>query len=47
VEGPEGTQLLRARRGPRLDLDRGDRVRLEVDGPVITFGEQRELATAS
>jgi iron(III) transport system ATP-binding protein len=30
-------RLLRARRGPRLDLERGDRVALEVDGPVVAF----------
>ena len=29
--------LLRARRGPRLDLQRGTRVSLSVDGPVVTF----------
>ncbi len=28
---------LRARRGPRLDLERGDRVALEVEGPVVAF----------
>jgi iron(III) transport system ATP-binding protein len=28
---------LRARRGSRLDLDRGTRVALEVDGPVVVF----------
>jgi iron(III) transport system ATP-binding protein len=37
-----GAHLLRARRGPRLDLERGDRVRLEVDGPVIAFTDQRD-----
>ena len=30
---------LRARRGPRLDLRRGDRVSLEVEGPVVVFGD--------
>jgi iron(III) transport system ATP-binding protein len=30
-------RVLRARRGPRLDLQRGDRVGLEVDGPVVVF----------
>jgi iron(III) transport system ATP-binding protein len=29
---------LRARRGPLLDLDRGDRVRIDLIGPVVTFG---------
>jgi iron(III) transport system ATP-binding protein len=29
--------LLRARRGPRLDLQRGTRVSLTVDGPVVAF----------
>jgi iron(III) transport system ATP-binding protein len=35
-----GRHVLRARRGPRLDLVRGDRVRLEVDGPVIAFADE-------
>jgi iron(III) transport system ATP-binding protein len=30
-------RVLRARRGPRLDLRRGERVGLEVDGPVVAF----------
>ncbi len=30
-------RLLRARRGPRLDLERGQRVGLDVDGPVVAF----------
>jgi iron(III) transport system ATP-binding protein len=37
--GLEDGGTLRARRGPRLDLERGDRVSLEVDGPVLTFAE--------
>jgi iron(III) transport system ATP-binding protein len=37
---------LRARRGARLDLDRGDRVRVEVDGPVIAFTEQQAGSVA-
>jgi hypothetical protein len=37
-----GSHLLRARRGPRLDLERGQRVRLEVDGPVIAFADERQ-----
>ena len=32
-----GGHRLRSRRGPGLDIDRGDRVRLEVAGPVVTF----------
>jgi iron(III) transport system ATP-binding protein len=36
VELPDGHQL-RARRGPRLDIQRGDRVELQVDGPVVPF----------
>jgi iron(III) transport system ATP-binding protein len=32
-----GGHRLRSRRGPSLDLDRGDRVRLEVVGPVVAF----------
>jgi iron(III) transport system ATP-binding protein len=31
---------LRARRGARLDLERGQRVRVDVDGPVIAFTEE-------
>ena len=30
-------RTLRARRGPRLDLERGARVAIEVDGPVVVF----------
>jgi iron(III) transport system ATP-binding protein len=36
VELADGT-LLRARRGPVLDLARGDRVEVSVEGPVVTF----------
>ncbi len=36
VEVPGG-YVLRSRRGPRLDLDRGDRVGLEVAGQVVAF----------
>jgi iron(III) transport system ATP-binding protein len=32
----DGT-VVRARCGPELDLDRGDRVRLTVNGPAVTF----------
>ncbi len=32
-----GGHVLRSRRGPGLDLVRGDRVRLEVVGPVVAF----------
>jgi iron(III) transport system ATP-binding protein len=32
----DGT-LLRSRRGPDLDLSRGDRVEVRVEGPVVTF----------
>jgi hypothetical protein len=28
---------LRARRGPELDLSPGDRVAIQVEGPVVTF----------
>jgi iron(III) transport system ATP-binding protein len=34
-------RTLRSRRGPRLDLERGDRVALEVDGAVVAFDEHR------
>ncbi len=30
-------QRIRARRGPRIDLERGQRVEITVDGPVLTF----------
>ncbi|MEX0831472.1 MAG: ABC transporter ATP-binding protein [Nitriliruptoraceae bacterium] len=33
----EGGHRLRARRGPRIDLERGQRVAVSVDGPVTTF----------
>jgi iron(III) transport system ATP-binding protein len=33
----DGTEL-RARRGPILDLHRGDRVRIDLIGPIVTFG---------
>ncbi len=36
LEMPDGT-VIRARRGPRLDLQRGERVAITVDGPVLTF----------
>ena len=36
VEIPGGHHV-RSRRGPGLDLERGDRVRLEVSGPVVAF----------
>ncbi len=36
VELDDG-RVLRARRGPRLDLERGTRVSLTVDGPVVAF----------
>ena len=36
VEVPGGHEL-RSRRGPGLDLARGERVRLEVAGPVVAF----------
>jgi iron(III) transport system ATP-binding protein len=32
-----GGEQLRARRGPHLDLQRGQRVRVHVEGPVVTF----------
>jgi iron(III) transport system ATP-binding protein len=36
----DGGRTVRARRGPRLDLARGDRVSMDVDGPVLTFADQ-------
>jgi iron(III) transport system ATP-binding protein len=36
---------LRARRGPHLDLERGTRVRLVVDGPVVAFPDTAEDAS--
>ncbi|MCC5948726.1 MAG: ABC transporter ATP-binding protein [Nitriliruptoraceae bacterium] len=37
---------LRARRGPHLDLSRGDRVRVDVDGPVVAFEGDGTLGDA-
>jgi iron(III) transport system ATP-binding protein len=45
VELPGG-QRLRARRGPRLDIERGDRVELQVDGPVVPFAGDDDDAAA-
>ena len=45
VDLPDGHRL-RARRGPRLDIDRGERVELQVDGPVVPFAGEAETATA-
>ena len=45
VELTDG-RTVRARRGPRLELARGTRVSLEVDGPVLTFQAHRERAHA-
>jgi iron(III) transport system ATP-binding protein len=36
VRLPDGTDV-RARRGPDLDLRRGDRVEISIDGPAVTF----------
>jgi iron(III) transport system ATP-binding protein len=41
VEVPGGHHL-RSRRGPGLDLARGDRVRLDVTGPVVAFDHHDE-----
>jgi iron(III) transport system ATP-binding protein len=41
-----GSYRLRSRRGPSLDLDRGDRVRLEVTGSVVAFDHEPVRATA-
>ncbi|MFU8839390.1 MAG: ABC transporter ATP-binding protein [Nitriliruptoraceae bacterium] len=41
-----GGHRLRSRRGPALDLDRGDRVRLEVVGPVVAFDQDASVAAA-
>ncbi len=38
---------MRARRGPRLDLERGDRVSVAVDGPVMTFARSQVQANAT
>jgi iron(III) transport system ATP-binding protein len=35
--GLDGGPRLRARRGPDLDLSPGDRVAIQVEGPVVTF----------
>jgi len=40
----EGGYRLRSRRGPGLDLARGDRVRLEVAGPVVAFDRHGDHA---
>jgi hypothetical protein len=40
VELDDG-RMLRSRRGPRLDIERGARVSLTVDGPVVAFAEDR------
>jgi iron(III) transport system ATP-binding protein len=45
VDLPDGQQL-RARRGPRLDIERGERVELQVDGPVVPFSGDEATATA-
>lgn len=42
----DGGHRLRARRGPRLDLERGMRVRLQVDGPVIAFDDDLAVTTS-
>lgn len=36
VRLPDGTEI-RARRGPELDLQRGDRVDVTIEGPAVTF----------
>ncbi len=41
-----GGHELRSRRGPGLDLARGDRVRLEVTGPVVAFDRPASAAQA-
>ncbi len=41
----EGGHRLRSRRGPALDLQRGDRVRLEVAGPVVAFDHSSPVPT--
>jgi iron(III) transport system ATP-binding protein len=45
VDLPDGQQL-RARRGPRLDIERGERVELQVDGPVVPFSGDEATAAA-
>jgi iron(III) transport system ATP-binding protein len=37
-------RTLRSRRGPHLDLQRGDRVSLQVDGPVVAFNDHAQAA---
>jgi iron(III) transport system ATP-binding protein len=44
VELPGG-QHLRARRGPHLDLARGQSVRVGIDGPVVVFPAESPAAT--
>jgi iron(III) transport system ATP-binding protein len=44
VELPGG-QHLRARRGPHLDLERGQRVRVSIDGPVVVFPDPAPAST--
>ena len=44
VEVPGGHRL-RSRRGPGLDLARGDRVGLDVAGPVVAFDHHEEADT--
>jgi iron(III) transport system ATP-binding protein len=44
VRLPSG-QLLRARRGPHLDLERGQRVRVAIDGPVVVFADDAPSRT--
>jgi iron(III) transport system ATP-binding protein len=39
-----GGHHLRARRGPHLDLDRGQRVRVTIDGPVVVFAQDDAAA---
>jgi iron(III) transport system ATP-binding protein len=46
VQLPDG-RVLRARRGPHLDLDRGDRVALSVEGPVVAFSDDLAELTAT
>lgn len=42
-----GGYRLRSRRGPGLDLARGDRVRLDVAGPVVAFDHHDEDDTST
>ncbi|GGI05132.1 ABC transporter ATP-binding protein [Egicoccus halophilus] len=39
-------RLLRARRGPAMDLRRGDRVEVSVEGPVVVFDDEPAPAPA-